>query len=470
MVCSLQGCSYKMERIKKLVVYTPFKFSNNLNPLKIVTIGDQILSEHVFAAHKIRNPNFGQVDVFSKVSVNRSDKTVTFKPRGDIFFSNGTKIGLSEIAKSLKSSFSATSHSELKNELIDIVINEERAEVVVRLKRVPKNIEALLSIPDFYLFDAADMPLQTYQYDKYSGPYTVEKLTEDHVTLRRNKFYPRDLIANEIDSLEIKTLDFDKPSSFLSKKNDDPILAYFVGSHVDKDDIKEIESHDLDLSIYPNEWVYMLGFNNDKINLSDRTLIRDFIYLNREEIIKDTPFAQKSYSVSPINKPFGLKENDYTPGKLNDLIRLSQKISIGIRKKDVDHKFVKNFVSLISRVENLDIVLFENVADIYSIPDIYLGVQGISAGDPVHHLNFFLKYEPLFKSFVTTGELNDIASIQNDSDFISKIKEIELRILENVCLIPIAHFPGIVINSKKIKPDPKLIGDWGIRAWTFKEL
>lgn len=59
---------------KVLYVYTPFEFSQDIEPRRIITVGDQVLSEHIFAAHFIRNPVRGLIDVFSNVEIDREKK------------------------------------------------------------------------------------------------------------------------------------------------------------------------------------------------------------------------------------------------------------------------------------------------------------------------------------------------------------------------------------------------------------
>ena len=76
----------------------------------------------------------------------------------------------------------------------------------------------------------------------------------------------------------------------------------------------------------------------------------------------------------------------------------------------------------------------------------------------------------MFKEILTIEELNTVSLIESNEDFNFQVQKLEKKVYDNTSIIPIAHFPGIVIHSKDLKEDTSLVGDWGIRAWTYQLL
>lgn len=466
---SQTACNNNDKKVDMLKIYTPFKFSLEMNPRKIVTIGDQILSEHIFASHTVRNPKLGMTDVLSEVNIDRVNNKIKLKIKDNIYFSDGSILSISDLCISIEKSFESTSHSQLKSLFKELKVDGNLIEI--SMVKVPNNMEALLAIPDFFIYSDKFLPVSSKLSNPTTGAYQLKELGADKISLEINKYYPQHLRANTIENVEILRTSKDNLTEFLNNHDHSSrFLAYFGGYHINSDDISFLDKSNLIYSVFPNEWVYVIGFNNTKMPLKDRKTLSSLVFSNKDEILKDSPLSQRAFSVSPNDKPFGLRSDVLKVEKNISKLRLSNTFSIGIRKRDIEQNIVKNLVSVLSGIENLKIVFYDNVDDIYSKSDLYLGIQGISAGDPVHHLNFFLKYDPLFKEILTIEELNTVSLIESNEDFNFQVQKLEKKVYDNTSIIPIAHFPGIVIHSKDLKEDTSLVGDWGIRAWTYQLL
>ncbi len=469
-VFSTNSCRKNEVQLNKLTVHTPFRFSEKINPRKIITIGDQILSEHLFAAHSVRNPNLGLIDVFSTVDINRIDNIIMFSLKNEIILSNGERLSVTDICKSTKLSFLDTSHSQLASLVISVQCSD--GNILVKMREIPTNMEALLSIPDFFIYNENQIPVSSENITPTSGPYQLLSISEKQVKLKINKYYPDSLKANNVEYVDINQLESDSLDLFLKTHHDQKhLLAYWGGYFIKDEDIESINNENMVLSIFPSEWVFMIGFNNKTFSLEDRRLLASLINLNKTDILKNSPLAQASNSVSPSDRSFGLLSTDLDyPTRIERPIRLSRELSIGFRLRDKDQILIKNLISQLIKIDNLKIEFFDHPSDIYSKTDAYCGVQGISAGDPVHHMNFFYKYEPLYKEVVSIDELNSISLIDDNQKFVKEIKKIEKRVSSSAVIIPIAHFPGVVLHSNDLKPDEGLVGDWGIRSWTYQVL
>lgn len=379
--------------------------------------------------------------------------------------SDGSILSVDDIAESLSQSFRGTSHSDLSNLFLSTAVNGKIIEIKFK-NNIPNNMEALFSLPDFFIY-----PKNIFTSSRHStGPYEVVEIDKNLVKLKLNKYYPSSLRANNVENVELHTIASGTMKDFFFGRDDnDHLMAYFIGCFTTKGDLDHMKRMNLLTNKYPNEWISLIGFNNLDVSLEDREVISSYVNRYRDEILKDSPLAQTAYSVSPQDRSYGLKVEDV--GKEVDVAdKLSRRITIGIRSRDKSERIVQNLINSLSNFDNIEFLFFEKSSDIYSKADAYFGAQGISAGDPIHHMNFFLKYEPLFKKIFTQGNLNKISSLKSINDFNTEIKKLEMIVYKNKAIIPIAHFPGVVVHSKNLKPDENLVGDWGIRAWTYQIL
>ena len=74
----------------------------------------------------------------------------------------------------------------------------------------------------------------------------------------------------------------------------------------------------------------------------------------------------------------------------------------------------------------------------------------------------------MFKAQLKLNELAQIAQIGDEREFVSRVQSIERRIRDEVWMVPIAHFPGVVAEAPNFERDEDLAGSWGIQTWAYR--
>jgi len=457
-----------LKKVDFLEVFYPFGFSKITNPLEIETVGDQVLSEHVFSSHGIKNPKNGFINTTSNIFIDRIKNIITITPKYNLRDSAGHEISVKEICDTIHLQFQSTSHSTL-SELIRSITCQKNT-IKISMKSIPNNMESLFSLPDFFIYTKKQIPIIDKIKKSSSGPYFVESIKQDSVTLKINPHYPKSLRANDIPKVFIKKNIYPSPKVFFENiKKRKYILSYFIGAFINKTDKSIFNDDTLITNINPSEWILMLGFNNQNLKLAERIYIANLLEQVKKEIRKITSFGESAYSFSPSDRPFGIKKKEYLEiTNLNKGKRPGKQFKLGIKKDMIENELFALILNILKGHfgDDIKIITYET-GKMYTEPDMYVGVRGISAGDPIHHINFSLKYEFLFKKIMTSKELNAISVLPRVQDFNQRVKELEIRMLKERAFIPIGHFPGIIIHSKDLALDESLAGDWGIRAWTY---
>ena len=63
----------KQANVNQIVVEVPFVFSESFNPRKTFTVGDQLISEHIFGQLVSVNPYYGLQNSLAKVEISKAN-------------------------------------------------------------------------------------------------------------------------------------------------------------------------------------------------------------------------------------------------------------------------------------------------------------------------------------------------------------------------------------------------------------
>jgi len=467
----------KSSQIKNLELYFPFGFSDKTDPRAIFTVGDQVLCDHLFAYHIQQNERRGALPVISAVEFDQLNNQIRIKPRYKIKQSDGKEFSPEMVCESLREAFKGTQHAPFDKLLNKIECSSEG--VVIYLESVPVNMQALFTLPDFSIYNPLVLPLSSGNISPSTGPYMLTSLTGSRAELKRNIFYPEELTGNSIDDVAINRYKPSDVKQFL--RNADPSnqhLLYFFGQTLDQDDVQVLKDKNYQVELFPSEWMFHIGFQPNVL-LADRVQIGRVVDSIREEISRITPFGQPAYSIPPSDRPFGVDQDRYN--KIISQLRsndeekrtLSRKLTVGTMDYWYSIPAFRRTLEALEKAFPLEIDIKILTPAEYSKLyesgiDVYLSIQGISAADPVHHLAFFLKSDPIFSNILTKEKVVSLAIIENASLFNNEILKVETSIIENRITIPIMHFPGVIAVAPGLSRVDELAGNWGLQAWTYR--
>lgn len=453
----------------KLNVYVPFIFSNEFDPRRTFTVGDQMVSEHIFAYHFSASLDKVVLPLFSNVSIDNKSNTITFNLTKEISDYAGKKFDPQEICGSLKSSLSGTQHTNYSSFIESINCTENQ--IQIKMSTIPVNIEYWLRSTDFAIFRQENLPLNNSSTEGTTGPYFIEKFDTKNVHLKRNIFFPKEFVSNNIDNVFLINYSLDDISQNLKKTpyND---IWYLYGYAVNDKHIQLFKDKKYKAQIFPNEWLLYFGFQ-DTLSLDERVFISATIDKWRAEIKPQITYGQLAYSTVPKDRAYGLNEQEYTQSVPRSKIN---KLRTTIKVATLDEwATTPIFQFLISKLRNdLDIELKifsrDKLRNIFSKDeaDMYFGPVGISLADPIGNYSFLQSFNDLFQKHISTEDISSLYSEKSFEIFSQKVKKIELEILKNRMLLPLGHFPGIIMESPLLMRDEEKSWDWGIQAWTYK--
>lgn len=462
--------------LDQINVFIPFTLTTEINPRSVKTVGDQTVSEHVFAFHSREDVRDGYASVVSEVKFNRSEQTILIQPKYPLRTSTGESVTLQQICDSIRTSFEGTQHAPYRSLLKSVDCGSRGAEV--KLQSIPVNMEFLFTIPDFSIYQLTQVPITPLRLYPSAGPYQIESLSTKRVDLKRNKYYPAALTANQIEKVRIEHFEAGAAKEFVGNANPDlHHLTYFQGHSVTPPDLDVLASRGFRIQKFPSEWITYVGFN-PSVPKEDREQIAKVIDQNRPELMKEASLGQAAFSIPPSDRPFGLSEIEYLkvkPTVPKGPLKLSKPLKIGTRAEWYEIPiFRKTIHKLKDAFPTLETVTVKS--SVYSGPDtaghyeadIYLTALGISPADPLSHIAYLTSSAPNFKGFLSDLQQAEVATMSNATEFIRTIKEIETRILHERLIIPLAHFPGIVVEAPRFKRDSDLAWSWGIQAWTYR--
>lgn len=464
--CSLPSQSDPVQSIEVLV---PFTFTSSIDPRALVTVGDQVVSEHVFAFHSRESIKDGFGPVFSKVTISSSEKSVRIEPFRDVTRSDGANFDFVRICSALEGSLRGTRHAPYGSLVESIDCDTAARRMTVRLSAVPVNLREIFTLPDFAIFDPAELPISPERLAPTTGPYHIVSMDPRLVELRSNPHYPAELRANTVERVRLHSY----PASETSReiRDLDPKrthVAYFYGYALGTPDLQAIRDKGFVLETFPTEWLIYLAFGT-RVTASERARLAEFIDSHRESWLESAALGQPAFSVAPSDRPFGLSREEYRAhvgrGAPGDF---SRKLALGTLKSWHESPlFARVCADLLQAFPQLELKLHESFVELGK-SDVILSPLGISQFDPLTHLAFLSETMAGFSRVVPAADVAKASVLVDSSQFNERVKEFERRILKERIIVPLAHFPGLVAHAPGFERDESLAYSWGIQAWAYR--
>lgn len=453
-----------------ITVHLPFVFSKEIDPRDIVTVGDQVACEHLFAFHSRESIHEGFGSVVSNVQFDRAKNSVTILPKYPVVASDGTRFDLVRQCKALRMSLNGTSHAPI-GPLVKQVVCDDHT-IQVQFSKIPINFSYLFTLADFSIYDPNTLPFSQNRRPVTTGPYRLESMSESEVQLTRNGAYPSDLTANSIKRVTLKSYPAQGTNELI--RFADPTttqLVYLYGYALNQADISALKEKGYRIRQMPSEWLLYWGIN-EKVSKSDRERLFTFFDSLRERLLKEAPLGQAAFSLSPSDRPFGIKEEVYRRfnSKPNDLkaVHLSRKIVLYTLDEWAGLPIFAEAIRQIQSLSNQIDVKYVSRKDAHRLWsgefDVILSPLGISPGDPIN--NFAFKRE--FSKIATKDVIVELSAMSDPEAFNRRLIEIEKEVLAQRLWAPIGHFPGVVIEAPGYERDEKIAWSWGIQAWTYR--
>ncbi len=462
-------------KVKQINAFFPFVFSDKIDPRAVYTVGDQVVSEHLYAFHVSESIRGGFNSIFSDIEFDEAKNIISIRPKYKLSQTDGSEVDIYQICSSLEASLKGTLHAPYGTLLKNIECLAGQNKIEINMTGLPANIRYLFTLPDFSIFNRSLLPQTQQKVFPSTGPYRLEKLERSKVVLKRNQHYPEELVANKIETVTLNQYNSGPAIDFI--KNMDPSshhLAYFFGYAVDDGSISMLKEKGYSVEIFPTEWVVQFGIKSF-VPMEDRILISKVIDELREGLSEQQSLAQKAYSISPSDRPFGLNKNEYynvLKGEVTPLTNsLSQSWEICTLETWYNIPFFRSTLdSLINKFPNLKLKLFkpQDIAKLFSKEaPLILTPLGISKSDPLSNLSFLLSTLDGFSDVVSKEMIANISTEKDVEDFDQRVKNIESGVVKKRLLLPIAHFPGVMSYRNDFTRDEKLGYSWGLQAWSF---
>jgi hypothetical protein len=455
--------------VEKITTYFPFNFSDSLDPRAVLTVGDQVASEHLFGAHIRETVKSGLQPVYSELTFKSDSATVEIRPRFPLLFSNGKALSLSDVCKAITQSFDSSYHAEYKSILKSIRCDEPSGKIELKFSALPVNLRFLFTLPDLGIYSIDHLPIRDNASDWTTGPYKIVSRSRDKIELAINPNYPTELRANSVPRVDLIRYGADQSQALVSRA--DPKInhaIYFYGYAISKEDLDSLKSKGYQIEIFPTEWM-IYGGAKGGISKVDRSIFASAVRHIRESGIVQKYSGREAYSIAPQDREYGLKsatEPELQKGPL------SHDYELLTMKSWAELPFFKELISeIIKVIPNLHLKLLDpnEFSRLYeSRSEFILSPIGISPADPLSHLSFLSSVYPDFEKVVTKDEIAKLAVIDNYQDFVFKVKEVETKVVSSGTIFPIGHFPGIVAVRSDFQRDENLSFGWGIQAWTFR--
>ena len=459
-----------------LVVHVPFVFSNELDPRSISTVGDQMVSEHIFAFHARESQTQGFGSVFSDIQIKEESNEILLRPRFTLKSSDGTVWSKERICSSIRASLKGTAHAPV-GDFVEDVRCELDGVIRVKFSILPVNIRYLFTLSDFSIFDVSQLPLSKDRLFPGNGPYRIKQYDTRQVLLEANSFYPSSLKANTVKEVLIKSYPAaDAQALFKSARTSpqDPFLGYFYGYSLSENDTVQIRNAGFKIRQIPSEWLLYWGFGKN-LREKDRAIFFQAANSWRDEMTKVVGMGQPAYSLSPADRPFGLSREEFQEliPEISDLAsltgaELSRVHTLATLEEWASIPVVAAGIRLAqSRFKNLRVELLSrsNAGRLWSGEiDFILSPLGISPADPVNNFAF----QSNFHSVVPLTRLTRLSAEKDVKRFNEGFKQVEKDVLRAQLWVPIAHFPGVVVEHPVYERDEELSWSWGIQAWTYR--
>lgn len=455
--------------VQSIEVFVPFTFTTSIDPRALVTVGDQVVSEHVFAFHSRESIKDGFGPVFSKVTLSSSEKTIRIEPFREVARSDGTIFDFGRICSALEGSLRGTRHAPYGPLVDSIICDREARRMTVRLSALPVNLREVFTLPDFAIFDPADLPISPNRLHPTTGPYFIVSMEPRLVELRANPHYPAELRANSVERVRLHSYPASETSRLiLDLEPKRTNMAYFYGYALGAPDLQTIRDKGYRLERFPTEWLIYLAFGT-RVQAPDRARLADFIDSHRENWLESAALGQPAFSVAPSDRPFGLSRNEYRAHAGRGIAGpLSRKLVLGTLKSwHGTPLFARVCADLLRAFPTVELKLHDSFAELGK-SDLVLSPLGISQFDPLTHLAFLSETMPGFSRAVSAVDVAEASVLTDSSLFNARVKQFERRILEDRIIVPLAHFPGVVAHAPGFERDESLAYSWGIQAWAYR--
>lgn len=455
---------------KTIDVALPFSFSSQLDPRAILSVGDQVLAEHIFAFHSRESIKSGFSSVLSNVQFEWKKHKISITPVEPIIRSDGKRLIASDVCKSVKSSFANTRHAPFHSLLKSISCADTT--ITVQLQAIPANMPYLFTLPDFSIFEPDELPISASKLTPTAGPYQLIAFNTRQAMLQRNPNYPSALRANNIEYVNLhwyNTQEIDNHLMHASPEKNHLIYAY--GYSATDNAINHAISKGYRVEEFPSEWLVYVGFSS-AISLQDRRCIGAAVDQVRKDLVSRSLRAQTAYSIAPSDRPFGLSHSQYekTVGSLQKTCSstLTKSYTLGTFSTMVDLPIFRDLIAFLrNRFPDLAFKTANGVELYDGSVDIFLSPLGISPADPLGHLAFLQDTNPLVGQCIEKGDIIEAAKEPDIIGFNKRIRALETILAKQRALIPIGHFPGLVVQAPRFIRDDNLAWGWGIQTWTY---
>lgn len=447
--------------MNELYIKVPFVFSSKLDNKNVVTVGDQMLAEHVFAYHQNLSWKKGSESLFSEIEADYKFNTITIKEQRETKSQTGEKFDIKKNCDSIKESFKGTLHAQY-GDLVKNVSCEDKI-ITITFTAIPNNWRSLFASPDFAITDGAT----------YTGPYYIHSSTNQSAHLKINKNYPKELRANEISDVRIEAYAANETDSVVKLLDPEKNHATFLYGHVlKKSDLDSLRSKKFNLQIYQSEWLVYVGYTEKIVN-EDRAKVTSYLNSERSNLQKFSELGFPAYSMAPSDRVWGLDSNTYNSLQASPHdMKLKKKYSIATLDEWAKLPLFAEILQQLKNKFQLEVRLYprKEMGKIYGEGgDLFLSPMGVSPDDPIGHLFFFASYSDEYTRVINgNNELQRIATLKDSAEFNNALKEVEKRVIKNNLIVPLFHYPSIVAESPLIQKDPTLSWDWGIQAWTYQ--
>lgn len=457
---------------KTIEAFFPFIFTGTIDPRAVLTVGDQVVCEHVFAFHARESIKSGFEPVISRVEFPSGRREISIAPRYRMALSDGSPLSLDTICAGIRASLEGTQHAPYASLVDAVECDASKGNASIKLKAVPVNMRGLFTIPDFSIFDPRSLPLTGSELGPTTGPYSIGAMTRDRVDLVRNPHYPAALTANTIDSAILHSYAASRTSELIDSL--DPHrqhMVYLYGYAMTRQNLAALKAKDYIVETFPDEWLIFVGFGR-AVSSSDRKIVGAFVDGQREGWLRAAPLGTAAYSIPPADRPFGVTMEEYRKiaganvrvGPLSTARRLithKSWYSLPLFKAICD--------SLLGRFPQLHLELVDDFGRLYADDrSVFISPLGISHSDPLPHLSFLSNVLPGFRRVVSGTEIAKTSVLTDPARFDGAIRSFERKILDGRILVPVGHFPGVVAHAPRFERDEDLSFSWGIQTWTYR--
>ena len=448
-------------KITELHINVPFVFSEHLDNKDIQTVGDQMLAEHLFAYHQNQSWKHGTQELFSKISPDYTNNTLTIVKNRELKDHTGQVFSFDKVCASIKNSLQGTLHAQY-SELVNSITCSGKS-VVIYFKTIPNNWRSLFASPDFAITDNKT----------YTGPYFIKSADQHSAHLKINTYYPTDLRSNNISDVAINSYaasDSPKMIEQLSPKKDH--ATFFYGHVLHKKDLDTLRNKKFNLQIFQNEWLVYVGFSS-AVSLDDRITISALVDKERPNLQNFAELGTPAYSLAPSDRSWGLDELSYQSLQKNTTHhKVKRKYSIATLDEWASLPLFAKVLDLLKSNFDFEVRLYsrKEMGKIYDKgADLFISPVGVSPDDPVGHLYFFSsRSDEYSKVLNANNDLVKIATLKDTLLFDKALREMEMRIARNKLIIPLFHYPSVIAESPELEKDPKLSWDWGIQTWAYQ--